>query len=149
MVSVGYENGDFLIYDMKTRKKIYEKKLQHGICSIDHNDKHNPIKNILLSKTDGISFFNYEKNSFFEYKTNDNVVWCSKFLPQNDNVFMSSMGSGDLFCFEVEKDSFSLKSKKKLSDSILSGIDWNRDFKGLSIVTDFNRNLKIVIVYDF
>ena len=166
-LGIGYDNGDFKIFDLRMDKVLYGENLKNGICSIDFDSKNNPLNKMIVT-TLGSKFYlfdlNYDINNNIDMKNNfkykrlyDDVnitVWGTKFLPQNRNIFASLGGNGCLNLYDYKYRDFNdenyinnkklkLLSYNKICSAPIIGFDWHYINYGLSCLVSLDNFVKI------
>ena len=166
-LGIGYDNGDFKIFDLRMDKVLYGENLKNGICSIDFDSKNNPLNKMIVT-TLGSKFYLFDLNNNdnndinlnnnFKYKRLydevNTTVWGTKFFPQNRNIFASLCGNGCLNLYEYKNSDFNdenyINSKKiklltnnKICSAPIIGFDWHYVNSGLCCLVSLDNIVKI------
>ena len=168
-LGIGYNNGDFKIFDLRMDKVLYAENLNNGICSIDFDSKNANLNKMIVTTLsskvylfdvnyDNYSNINVDSKYNFKYKRlYDDVnttVWGTKFLPQNRNIFATLGGNGFLnlyyynnndFLDEIYKHNKKLRllSNNKISSGPIIGFDWHYLKNGLACLISLDNIVKI------
>lgn len=122
-VCAGFDNGDIRVFDLRTLQIRWESNVRNGVCSLEMNNKYEPLQKLVASTTyGGLNVFNFDGNSsdnssvscvsktdadellsIQQNHHSDNshknvtpTIWCVRFLPQNRKIFATCGGSGNV-----------------------------------------------------
>lgn len=121
-VCAGFDNGDIRVFDLRTLQIRWESNVRNGVCGLETNNKYKPLEKLIASTTfGGLNVFNFDGNSNDSttvscvskmdadelmsiqrnytdnnYKNVTPTIWCVRHLPQNQNIFATCGGSGNL-----------------------------------------------------
>ncbi|KAI9489693.1 WD40-repeat-containing domain protein [Zychaea mexicana] len=140
LLAVGFDNGDFQLFDISTTHYIYKTNVKSGICAIDFSG---PTQ-LTLSTLTGIVVIDFSK----ELRATklpvyaNTTVWSTRQLPQSPNYFAAAAGDGtvSLWSYDNLKKTSSVLSASK--HPIISS-DWSRDKKGLLAYCSFDQTLRV------
>ncbi|KAI8899521.1 WD40-repeat-containing domain protein [Globomyces pollinis-pini] len=174
MLSVGYENGDLKLFDLRSMKLQYETNLKNGVCSVEFDRKDIKMNKLVVVGLESkchlfdLRTFHPKKGySSMSQKSNSNNTtgWTVRHLPQNRDIFMISNGSGtlDLFKYfypanrvqndiEDEKLQVGVMGRLELiqtatvAEQPVGAFDWSPDKLGLCAFTAFDQTIKVGMV---
>ena len=167
-LSIGYDNGDIKIYDLRIDKLLYGENVKSGICSVEFDKKNIPINKMAVTTLDSKIYLfdlkNLIKNNNLRCnklsdEINSTTIWGTKFLPQKRDVFVCLGGNGNLNLYKYNNNDFNLveeefdNNKKKgkltllnsnnISTHPIIGFDWHNTKSGLCCLIAFDRTVKI------
>ena len=116
MITGGFDNGDWKLFDLRTMKEVWSTNVKNGICGMEFDRRDIQMNKLAATTLEG-GLYVYDmrtmhpKNGFASVAERDAgrslgtngvisgakaTVWCVKHLPQNREIFVSCGGTGSI-----------------------------------------------------
>ncbi|KAI9323075.1 WD40-repeat-containing domain protein [Dichotomocladium elegans] len=140
IVGVGFDNGDFELYDLRTAQYMWKTNVGSGICSIEFADSNTAV----LSTLKGLHIVQFDREPVIQtLKTfNDTTMWATSHLPQNPRYFGAVSGDGMFRVWDHQNTGQPVAAQQLEKHPIVS-CSWNHEKKGLFACGSFAQTIKV------
>lgn len=169
-VAAGYDNGDVKLFDMRMSTLRWEGNVSNGVCHVAFDRQDIALNKLAVSCLGG-NLLMYDLTTYHpeegyackKGKVCKSTLWCSKFLPQNREVFASCGGAGGIHLYKYEypeqrklvgsdglekgvAGGLQPLNKKEFSSQPAVAFDWHPDKLGLAASCFLDQQIRILLV---
>eukprot|EP00755_Sulcionema_specki_P004657 Sspe_Gene.30630::Locus_15138_Transcript_1_3_Confidence_0.600_Length_1326::g.30630::m.30630 len=168
VVAAGYDNGDVKLFDMRTRRMLFEFNISNGVCYLAFDRPDIEMNKLIVSTLEGrIRVYDMRTlhptlgYAYVEQRVSTGTIWTTRPCPQRREVMMAC-GAGELalcrYVYPPQRKMQDVDGKEKgvagtidevnkvtLSQQPIASFDWNRSKEGLGICSCFDQSLRVMV----
>uniref|UniRef100_A0A3B3RN11 Dynein axonemal assembly factor 10 n=1 Tax=Paramormyrops kingsleyae TaxID=1676925 RepID=A0A3B3RN11_9TELE len=161
-VCAGYDNGDIKLFDLRNMSLRWEKNIKNGVCCVEFDRKDISMNKLVATSLEG-NFHVFDMRTqhptkgfaSVSEKAHKSTVWQVRHLPQNRDVFMTTVHLFFLYGCRCETDgdvdmgvagTLNLLQNITLSTQPIASLDWSPDKQGLCVCSAFDQAVRVLIV---
>ena len=169
-VSVGYDNGDIKLLDLRTNRLRWEVNIGDGVVALEF-DRKDIAMNKLVATTLESRFLVHDMRTqhpedgfaALSHKAHASTVWLARHLPQNRELFATGAGDGTVNVYRYHypaqraitdengvargvAGSVEQLNSKKLAELPVVSWDWSADKLGLFVMSSVDQSVKVGMV---